>query len=250
MTEIGQKPVVLSREIDGFALNRIQCVICCSLDGLSVRSVFRDTSRSKRIIYWYRYAILNETWRLVADGVLSAKDVDVVMSEGLGMRYAFLGAFEAAHLNAEGTRLNCRTQKTLSSIITRWVFSTEMRFTLTRLLQDWRSTARRTARRSTTWAWPSGRRRNSSARWRRRSATSWTRSVRSTSCKSDERGVTPHWRSCACSRRSWSNWKSKNDESYRAQLQHQLFAKLLVKSTLLVKCVQDKIVFCSMWSLF
>lgn len=24
------------------------------------------------------------------------------MSEGLGMRYAFLGAFEAAHLNAEG----------------------------------------------------------------------------------------------------------------------------------------------------
>lgn len=24
MTEIGQKPVVLSREIDGFALNRIQ----------------------------------------------------------------------------------------------------------------------------------------------------------------------------------------------------------------------------------
>lgn len=38
----------------------------------------------------------------MADGVLSAKDVDAVMSEGLGMRYAFLGAFEAAHLNAEG----------------------------------------------------------------------------------------------------------------------------------------------------
>lgn len=34
--------------------------------------------------------------------MLSAKDVDVVMSEGLGMRYAFLGAFETAHLNAEG----------------------------------------------------------------------------------------------------------------------------------------------------
>lgn len=31
MTEIGQKPVVFSREIDGFALNRIQYVIgyCC-----------------------------------------------------------------------------------------------------------------------------------------------------------------------------------------------------------------------------
>lgn len=52
-----------------------------------------------------RYAILNEAWRLVTDGVLSAKDIDAVMSEGLGMRYAFLGAFEAAHLNAEGKQI-------------------------------------------------------------------------------------------------------------------------------------------------
>ncbi|XP_014468200.1 PREDICTED: lambda-crystallin homolog isoform X2 [Dinoponera quadriceps] len=79
MTEIGQTPVLLNKEIDGFALNRIQ------------------------------YAILNEAWRLVADGVLSAKDIDAVMSEGLGMRYAFLGAFEAAHLNAEGMRKYCET---------------------------------------------------------------------------------------------------------------------------------------------
>lgn len=49
-----------------------------------------------------RYAILNEVWRLVADGVLNVKDIDSVMSDGLGMRYAFLGAFETAHLNAEG----------------------------------------------------------------------------------------------------------------------------------------------------
>ncbi|KAI4498576.1 hypothetical protein M0802_006282 [Mischocyttarus mexicanus] len=79
MTEIGQTPVVLSKEIPGFALNRIQ------------------------------YAILNEAWRLVADGVLSSKDMDAVMSEGLGMRYAFLGAFEAAHLNAEGMKKYCET---------------------------------------------------------------------------------------------------------------------------------------------
>lgn len=52
-----------------------------------------------------RYAILNEAWRLVADGILSAQDIDKVMSEGLGMRYAFIGQFEAAHLNAEG---NCK----------------------------------------------------------------------------------------------------------------------------------------------
>ncbi|KAF5282091.1 hypothetical protein FQR65_LT14409 [Abscondita terminalis] len=72
MEEIGQAPVSLSREVPGFALNRIQ------------------------------YAILNETWNLVADGVLSVKDVDKVMSEGLGWRYAFLGPLETAHLNAEG----------------------------------------------------------------------------------------------------------------------------------------------------
>ncbi|XP_067638664.1 lambda-crystallin homolog isoform X2 [Eurosta solidaginis] len=72
MEEIGQKPVVLSREIEGFILNRIQ------------------------------YAILNETWRLVESGIISVKDVDSVMSDGLGMRYAFLGPLETAHLNAEG----------------------------------------------------------------------------------------------------------------------------------------------------
>lgn len=72
MLEVGQKPVVLSREIEGFALNRIQ------------------------------YAILNECWRLINDGVLDVKDIDSVMSDGLGMRYAFLGPMETTHLNAEG----------------------------------------------------------------------------------------------------------------------------------------------------
>ncbi|XP_054091953.1 lambda-crystallin homolog [Zeugodacus cucurbitae] len=72
MNEIGQKPVVLSREIEGFVLNRIQC------------------------------AILNETWRLVERGIVDVKDVDSIMTDGLGMRYAFLGPLETAHLNAEG----------------------------------------------------------------------------------------------------------------------------------------------------
>lgn len=87
MTEIGQKPVTLSREIEGFALNRIQ------------------------------YAILNETWRLVADGILSVKDIDSVMSDGLGMRYAFLGPLETAHLNAEGMLSYCeRYSKTIYAV--------------------------------------------------------------------------------------------------------------------------------------
>uniref|UniRef100_A0A1B6CL52 L-gulonate 3-dehydrogenase n=1 Tax=Clastoptera arizonana TaxID=38151 RepID=A0A1B6CL52_9HEMI len=74
LEEIGQAPVTLSREIEGFALNRIQ------------------------------YAILNEVWNLVEDKILNVEDIDKVISEGLGMRYAFLGALETAHLNAEGER--------------------------------------------------------------------------------------------------------------------------------------------------
>lgn len=72
MKEIGQKPVLLKKEVEGFVLNRIQ------------------------------YAILNECWRLIQDGVVDTADMDTVMSEGLGMRYAFLGPLETAHLNAEG----------------------------------------------------------------------------------------------------------------------------------------------------
>uniref|UniRef100_A0A7G3AA09 L-gulonate 3-dehydrogenase n=1 Tax=Lutzomyia longipalpis TaxID=7200 RepID=A0A7G3AA09_LUTLO len=87
MEEIGQKPVSLSREIEGFALNRIQ------------------------------YAILNEVWRLVADGILNVKDIDSVMSDGLGMRYAFLGPLETAHLNAEGMISYCeRYSKTIFAV--------------------------------------------------------------------------------------------------------------------------------------
>ncbi|KAF0026798.1 hypothetical protein F2P81_021535 [Scophthalmus maximus] len=70
MTKVGQVPVCLKREIDGFALNRVQA------------------------------AIIAESWRLVKDGVISVKDIDLVMSEGLGMRYAFIGPMETMHLNA------------------------------------------------------------------------------------------------------------------------------------------------------
>lgn len=70
MTQVGQVPVRLHRELDGFALNRIQM------------------------------AVIAESWRLVQDGVISVKDVDLVMSEGLGMRYAFIGPMETMHLNA------------------------------------------------------------------------------------------------------------------------------------------------------
>ncbi|XP_032878626.1 lambda-crystallin homolog [Amblyraja radiata] len=90
MKDIGQSPVKLAKEIDGFVLNRIQ------------------------------YAIIGESWRLVKDGVLSPDDVDLVMSAGLGMRYAFMGPFETIHLNAEGLKNYCERydegmQRVLSS---------------------------------------------------------------------------------------------------------------------------------------
>ena len=77
MQEVGQGPVSLSREVPGFVLNRMQ------------------------------YSILNECWRLIRDGVVSPQDLDVVMKDGMGMRYAFMGPMETIHLNAEGTQNYC-----------------------------------------------------------------------------------------------------------------------------------------------
>lgn len=72
LDEVGQKPVVLNKEISGFALNRLQ------------------------------FAVFQEAFRLVHDGVMTAEDVDTVVSDGLGPRYAFMGPWMTAHLNAAG----------------------------------------------------------------------------------------------------------------------------------------------------
>ncbi|XP_074771766.1 lambda-crystallin homolog isoform X2 [Athene noctua] len=77
MKKIGQSPVKLNREIEGFVLNRLQ------------------------------YAVISEAWRLVGEGVISPTDLDLVMSDGLGMRYAFIGPLETMHLNAEGISNYC-----------------------------------------------------------------------------------------------------------------------------------------------
>uniref|UniRef100_A0A8C0E4H8 L-gulonate 3-dehydrogenase n=1 Tax=Balaenoptera musculus TaxID=9771 RepID=A0A8C0E4H8_BALMU len=77
MRKIGQSPVRLTKEVDGFALNRLQ------------------------------YAVISEAWRLVEEGVVSPGDLDLVMSDGLGMRYAFIGPLETMHLNAEGMLSYC-----------------------------------------------------------------------------------------------------------------------------------------------
>jgi len=77
MAEAGQGPVSLSRELPGFVLNRMQ------------------------------YALLNECFRLIKDDVVTPQDLDVVMKDGMGMRYAFMGPMETIHLNAEGTQNYC-----------------------------------------------------------------------------------------------------------------------------------------------
>lgn len=72
MAEIGQKPVIQRKEVSGFALNRLQ------------------------------YAVFQEAFRLVHDGVMTPEDVDTVVTDGLGPRYAFIGPWMTAHLNANG----------------------------------------------------------------------------------------------------------------------------------------------------
>jgi L-gulonate 3-dehydrogenase len=70
--EIGQVPVTINREINGFVLNRLQG------------------------------ALLAEAFRLVGDGYISAEDLDHTVKDGLGLRWCFLGPFETIELNAPG----------------------------------------------------------------------------------------------------------------------------------------------------
>lgn len=77
MEDIGQSPITLRREALGFALNRIQ------------------------------YACINECWNMYKTGLLSAEDIDKVCTDGLGLRYAFIGPLETMHLNANGIEDYC-----------------------------------------------------------------------------------------------------------------------------------------------
>lgn len=72
MHAIGQVPITMRREIDGFVVNRLQG------------------------------ALLEEAFRLVADGVCGAEDVDAALRDGLALRWSFMGPFETIDLNAPG----------------------------------------------------------------------------------------------------------------------------------------------------
>lgn len=67
---VGQVPIVVQKEIEGFILNRLQAVL------------------------------LSEAFRLVQSGHVTPQDLDKTLKDGLGLRWSFMGPFETIELNA------------------------------------------------------------------------------------------------------------------------------------------------------
>jgi 3-hydroxybutyryl-CoA dehydrogenase len=70
---LGKKPIMVKKDVPGFALNRIQ------------------------------FAVLREAMHIVESGIADMEDVDKVLKYGLGMRYACLGPFEVSDLGGLDT---------------------------------------------------------------------------------------------------------------------------------------------------
>ena len=69
---VGQVPILVKKEIQGFILNRLQA------------------------------ALTFEAWRLVDEDYVSVADADKCLKDGLGLRWSFMGPFETGDLNAPG----------------------------------------------------------------------------------------------------------------------------------------------------
>ncbi len=65
-------PIILKKEIDGFVFNRLQG------------------------------ALLQEAYSLVNEDIVSAHDIDLLVTSGLGLRWAVVGPFETIDLNTNG----------------------------------------------------------------------------------------------------------------------------------------------------
>lgn len=72
MIKCGRETIVLSEEIDGFVVNRLQG------------------------------ALLQEAFKLVGSGIVSAADLDKAICDGLGLRWSIMGPMQTIHLNAPG----------------------------------------------------------------------------------------------------------------------------------------------------
>jgi len=69
---VRMRPVTVRKEIEGFIFNRLQG------------------------------AVLREAYCLVRDGVASVEDIDLVMRDGVGLRWSVIGPFETVDLNTRG----------------------------------------------------------------------------------------------------------------------------------------------------
>lgn len=70
--EVKQTPIRVHGEVEGFVLNRLQG------------------------------ALLAEAFRLVGEGVVSAEDLDLTLTDGLARRWSFIGPLATIELNAPG----------------------------------------------------------------------------------------------------------------------------------------------------
>jgi 3-hydroxyacyl-CoA dehydrogenase len=70
MVAIGQKPIVLKKELPGFILNRLQ------------------------------YTLVGEALHLVGEGYCEPEDIDAVLADALALRWVLMGPMQVAHLNA------------------------------------------------------------------------------------------------------------------------------------------------------
>ncbi len=70
LTTLGQTPILVKKEINGFIANRLQL------------------------------AVLGEAIHLVGEGYCSVHDIDIALTQGLAPRWALVGPFETGHLNA------------------------------------------------------------------------------------------------------------------------------------------------------
>lgn len=72
MVQCKRETIVLNEEIDGFVVNRLQG------------------------------ALLQEAFKLIGHGIVSAEDLDKAICDGLGLRWSFMGPMQTIHLNAPG----------------------------------------------------------------------------------------------------------------------------------------------------
>lgn len=70
MAGCGMSPITVKHEIEGFILNRLQL------------------------------AVLNESFRLIAEDYVTAEDLDKTLKDGLALRWSFMGPIETIDLNA------------------------------------------------------------------------------------------------------------------------------------------------------